>query len=830
LTGKLHTVATLARVKGYLDEAEDTRPALAPASSSSSGGGGDALSWATQQARLEALGSPALEVFLRQQGADPGEAGSAAAAAAAGSSVGALVSQAVLLQAEEEWLSLPQSAHAIEALEADLFAAAVAADWVKRDEREAFLPHEELQKQLDKEGFDPLEGMEELQAMQEEMFRQSQAAEAVSSLADELSGPGTPRVSVGYSFTDRRPGRLGRSSGDAAAAAARKAAYDPWGHLPLQPAELEALLTAAGEAADQADGGLLCADSVVRRQQEGSDAAAAAPGVPTALQLLVELRLPVEGEDGSSGGSGSTLVAARVVCSQQMGQQLDGSASSSSSSSSSEGHDWRVARLPPGPRMVPDWAALDSEAAAAAAIKLAQALEWQYFARCSNPDRWGEWWHGTPGPVGREPGAPHDAAVLHMVRGNGRVMCPQFAYAADFGPAYAGRRRRHDVNRAGGSSDADSPHDEDDDAGSGDDDSRGSTTTSSSSRAGDAGGELQQLGGGAYSGAAGAAGLASWDALQRDGGEEEEGGEGCSSSSSSSSSAEAGSASAPRLQRRPALIAMQDRDSFTIQVDTATEAAASAASAGAARVLFLVQMPVEAYDAAQQETNWAAQPLPPGFDRVWQLAAHQVLQQHTHQDAGAATPLGLPITWRQPLADVMQDQALRVLDEQEQLLQQQQQRGGAGAAASSSTDSADDGDDSSSSGQQLQLRVLHKAPVLVVRLRQPLQLQPPPQADTSSSSGSSSNRRRSSHGSAKAQYRRLASFAASTPNSSSRRAGSSRAYDDPLQGLFIGKLGSTGPQLLQLQRGACPESGEAQVVARKVTGDLQVPAGEVAFR
>lgn len=46
-------------------------------------------------------------------------------------------------------------------------------------------------------------------------------------------------------------------------------------------------------------------------------------------------------------------------------------------------------------------------------------------------------------------------------------------------------------------------------------------------------------------------------------------------------------------------------------------------------------------------------------------------------------------------------------------------------------------------------------------------------------------------------------------------------------GLFLGSFGPHGPELLSLSRSICMETGEEQVVALKLTGDPNVPAGQV---
>lgn len=55
------------------------------------------------------------------------------------------------------------------------------------------------------------------------------------------------------------------------------------------------------------------------------------------------------------------------------------------------------------------------------------------------------------------------------------------------------------------------------------------------------------------------------------------------------------------------------------------------------------------------------------------------------------------------------------------------------------------------------------------------------------------------------------------------------AKTDPLCGLYLGAFGPHGPELLQLRRIEC-EDGEECVEGIKLTGDRNVPAGEVSFR
>lgn len=50
---------------------------------------------------------------------------------------------------------------------------------------------------------------------------------------------------------------------------------------------------------------------------------------------------------------------------------------------------------------------------------------------------------------------------------------------------------------------------------------------------------------------------------------------------------------------------------------------------------------------------------------------------------------------------------------------------------------------------------------------------------------------------------------------------------DPFAGVFLGQFGPNGPELLQLERIA--REGQTWVQARKITGDANVPAGELSF-
>ena len=51
---------------------------------------------------------------------------------------------------------------------------------------------------------------------------------------------------------------------------------------------------------------------------------------------------------------------------------------------------------------------------------------------------------------------------------------------------------------------------------------------------------------------------------------------------------------------------------------------------------------------------------------------------------------------------------------------------------------------------------------------------------------------------------------------------------DPLSGLFLGTFGPHGPELLHLER-TLDVDGDPAIVATKLTGDRNVPAGEVSF-
>jgi hypothetical protein len=74
-------------------------------------------------------------------------------------------------------------------------------------------------------------------------------------------------------------------------------------------------------------------------------------------------------------------------------------------------------------------------------------------------------------------------------------------------------------------------------------------------------------------------------------------------------------------------------------------------------------------------------------------------------------------------------------------------------------------------------------------------------------------------------YNRLSS---STRLSSS----SSSSSSDPLQGYFLGPvfLRRSEPQLLQLQRGLCPDTGKQMLLGVAVTGNSVCPAGEVVIK
>lgn len=54
------------------------------------------------------------------------------------------------------------------------------------------------------------------------------------------------------------------------------------------------------------------------------------------------------------------------------------------------------------------------------------------------------------------------------------------------------------------------------------------------------------------------------------------------------------------------------------------------------------------------------------------------------------------------------------------------------------------------------------------------------------------------------------------------------AKTDPLSGVYVGAFGAHGPELVQLVRSTI--EGEEWVVATKITGDVNVPAGEVSFK
>ena len=63
----------------------------------------------------------------------------------------------------------------------------------------------------------------------------------------------------------------------------------------------------------------------------------------------------------------------------------------------------------------------------------------------------------------------------------------------------------------------------------------------------------------------------------------------------------------------------------------------------------------------------------------------------------------------------------------------------------------------------------------------------------------------------------------------SRLPPSQATKTDPLSGLFIGAFGPHGPEIVQVTR-TNKQNGEEWVVATKLTGDVNVPAGKVSFK
>jgi hypothetical protein len=51
-----------------------------------------------------------------------------------------------------------------------------------------------------------------------------------------------------------------------------------------------------------------------------------------------------------------------------------------------------------------------------------------------------------------------------------------------------------------------------------------------------------------------------------------------------------------------------------------------------------------------------------------------------------------------------------------------------------------------------------------------------------------------------------------------------------LSGLFLGTFGPHGPEVLSLSRSISLDSGEEELLGLKLTGDPNVPAGEVRCR
>jgi hypothetical protein len=61
-----------------------------------------------------------------------------------------------------------------------------------------------------------------------------------------------------------------------------------------------------------------------------------------------------------------------------------------------------------------------------------------------------------------------------------------------------------------------------------------------------------------------------------------------------------------------------------------------------------------------------------------------------------------------------------------------------------------------------------------------------------------------------------------------RRISVDKSTSDPLTGLYLGSFGPHGAELLNLTRSVV--DGEETVLAVKLTGDANVPAGTVSFR
>ncbi|KAJ9505609.1 hypothetical protein QJQ45_011236 [Haematococcus lacustris] len=105
----------------------------------------------------------------------------------------------------------------------------------------------------------------------------------------------------------------------------------------------------------------------------------------------------------------------------------------------------------------------------------------------------------------------------------------------------------------------------------------------------------------------------------------------------------------------------------------------------------------------------------------------------------------------------------------------------------------------------------------------------PRSASSSSSSSSTATATRKAASSAAAVAdAELAASGSSLVRYSRVALGDRNSRTDPFSGLFLGSFGPHGPELLQLQRGVW--DGEEAVLATKLTGDVNVPAGVMSFR
>ncbi|KAL6762943.1 hypothetical protein V8C86DRAFT_514706 [Haematococcus lacustris] len=103
----------------------------------------------------------------------------------------------------------------------------------------------------------------------------------------------------------------------------------------------------------------------------------------------------------------------------------------------------------------------------------------------------------------------------------------------------------------------------------------------------------------------------------------------------------------------------------------------------------------------------------------------------------------------------------------------------------------------------------------------------PKSASSSSSSTATATRKAASSAAAVADAE-LAASGSSLVRYSRVALGDRNSRTDPFSGLFLGSFGPHGPELLQLQRGVW--DGEEAVLATKLTGDVNVPAGVMSFR